>query len=59
MFRNRLIKLLDSFNLAEAQKLLDEISAHKQTEDGSLLSLEEEKMWEQLSYLVDEYKKYH
>lgn len=60
MFRNRLLKVLDSFNLFEAEKLLQDILLHKKYEDsGSLLSLEEEKLADQLSHIVEEYKKYH
>lgn len=60
MFRNRLIKVLECFNLYEAEKLLRDIYAHKQHEDnGTLLSIEEEEMSDELFHIVQEYKKYH
>lgn len=60
MFRNRLIKVLDCFNLYEAEKLLRDIYVHKQYEDnGPLLSIEEEEMSDKLFHIVEEYKKYH
>lgn len=60
MFRDRLLNILASFNLNEAEKLLKDIYLHKHYEDqGSLLSLEEEKLYEQLLNITDEYKKYH
>jgi hypothetical protein len=60
MLSARLKKLLSNFNYLESQKLLNEIDLHRRFEDtGSLMSLEEEKMWHELFNLVEEYKKYH
>lgn len=60
IFRNKLYKLLSSFNLQEAIKLSNEIYIHKKQDNSvSLLSLEEEKLWNELELLIDEYKRYN